>query len=64
MPAEIVKLLNSEIAATLAEPTLKARLADLGITPMPMSPVECQQFIAAGVAKWAKVIKFAPVKPE
>jgi tripartite-type tricarboxylate transporter receptor subunit TctC len=64
VPAEIINLLNGQIAAALAEPALKARLAKLGITPMPMTPAECQAFIAAEVAKWAKVIKFASIKPE
>lgn len=64
IPAEIVKLLNSEVAAALAEPAIKARLAELGIAPMPMTPTECQAFITAEVAKWAEVIKFANIKPE
>jgi tripartite-type tricarboxylate transporter receptor subunit TctC len=64
IPAEIVKLLNSEVAAALAEPAIKARLAELGIAPMPMTPAECQAFITAEVAKWAEVIKFANIKPE
>jgi tripartite-type tricarboxylate transporter receptor subunit TctC len=48
----------------LAEPALQARLADLGIAPMPLTPAECQTFITAEVEKWAKVIKFASIKPE
>jgi len=64
VPADIIELLNSEVVAALAEPALKARLAELGITPMPMNPAECQAFITAEVAKWAKVIKFASIKPE
>jgi tripartite-type tricarboxylate transporter receptor subunit TctC len=64
LPAEIVDLLNGAVVAGLAEPALNARLADLGIAPMPMSPAECQKFIAAEVEKWAKVIKFANIKPE
>jgi len=64
IPTEIVILLNNVVAAALAEPELKARLADLGIAPMPMTPSECQAFITAEVAKWAEVIKFANIKPE
>jgi tripartite-type tricarboxylate transporter receptor subunit TctC len=64
LPGEIVGVLNEAIVAGLAEPALKARLADLGIAPMPMTPAECQSFIDAEVAKWAKVIKFASIKPE
>jgi tripartite-type tricarboxylate transporter receptor subunit TctC len=64
MPAEIVKVLNGAVAAALAEPALKKKLSDLGIIPMPMTPAESQAFITAEVAKWAKVIKFASIKPE
>ena len=63
-PAEIIEMLNSEVIAALADPTLKARFADLGIIPMPMTPAECQTFITAEIEKWAKVIKFASIKPE
>jgi tripartite-type tricarboxylate transporter receptor subunit TctC len=64
LPAEIVDKLNKEMIAALAEPTLQTRLANLGNTPMPMTPAECQTFITAEVEKWAKVIKFANIKPE
>jgi len=61
---EIVNVLNTAVNAGLAEGDLKARLASLGIVPMPMTPDECQKFITAEVEKWAKVIKFANIKPE
>ena len=64
VPAEIVDLLNREVNAALAEPTIKAKLADLGIAPMPMSPAECQKFIIDETEKWAKVIKFAGIKAD
>jgi tripartite-type tricarboxylate transporter receptor subunit TctC len=64
VPAEIINLINGEVIAALGDPALKAKLADLGITPMPMTPAECQAFITAEVEKWAKVIKFASIKPE
>jgi tripartite-type tricarboxylate transporter receptor subunit TctC len=63
-PAEITELLNKEVNAVLADPRLKARFADLGIIPMPMTPAECQKFITAETEKWAKVIKFAGIKPD
>jgi len=63
-PAEIVETLNTAVNAALAEPALKARFAELGITPMPMTPAECQKFITAETEKWAKVIAFANIKPE
>ena len=63
-PAEITTMLNNEVNAVLADPRLKARFADLGIIPMPMTPAECQKFITAETEKWAKVIKFAGIKPD
>jgi tripartite-type tricarboxylate transporter receptor subunit TctC len=64
LPAEILIVLNGEVAAALADSAIKTKLAELGITPMPMTPAECRAFIAAEVEKWAKVIKFASIKPE
>jgi len=63
-PADIVDKLNTEINAGLADPKMKARLADLGGTPMPMTPAGFTEFIADETEKWAKVIKFAGIKPE
>jgi tripartite-type tricarboxylate transporter receptor subunit TctC len=63
-PAEITAMLNQEVNAVLTDPRLKARFADLGIIPMPMTPAECQKFINAETEKWAKVIKFAGIKPD
>ena len=57
-------MLNREVIAVLADPRLKARFADFGIIPMPMTPAECQKFITAETEKWAKVIKFAGIKPD
>ena len=58
-PVEIIDTLNKEINAGLADPKLKARLADLGGTVLPGSPAEFGKFIAAETEKWAKVIKFS-----
>jgi tripartite-type tricarboxylate transporter receptor subunit TctC len=63
-PAEIVEKLNKEINAALADPKIKARLADLGGAPLVGSPVEFGKFIADETEKWAKVIKFAGIKAE
>jgi tripartite-type tricarboxylate transporter receptor subunit TctC len=62
-PTEIVDKLNREINATFADPQIRARFADLGGTVFPTSPAEFRQFIADETAKWAKVIKFAGIKP-
>jgi tripartite-type tricarboxylate transporter receptor subunit TctC len=63
-PAEIVGKLNAEINAGLADPKLKARLADLGYVTFPTSPAVFGNFIAAETEKWARVVKFAGIKPE
>jgi tripartite-type tricarboxylate transporter receptor subunit TctC len=63
-PAEIVDKLNREFNAGLADPKIKARLADLGGVPMPMTRPDFGKFIAAETEKWAKVVKFAGLKPE
>jgi tripartite-type tricarboxylate transporter receptor subunit TctC len=63
-PAEIVEKLNKEINAGLADPKIKARLADLGATTLPGSPSDFGKHIAEETEKWAKVIQFAGIKPE
>jgi tripartite-type tricarboxylate transporter receptor subunit TctC len=63
-PAEIVEKLNGEINAALADPKMKARLADLGGTVLAGSPADFGKLIADETEKWAKVIKFAGIKPE
>jgi tripartite-type tricarboxylate transporter receptor subunit TctC len=63
-PADIVERLNREINAGLADPRLKARLADLGGVPMPMSPAEFGKLVADETEKWGKVIRAANIKAE
>jgi tripartite-type tricarboxylate transporter receptor subunit TctC len=63
-PAEIIDKLNREINAGLADPTLKARLAELGGTPLLGLPADFGKLIADETEKWAKVIKFANIEPE
>src|SRR5215831_4886613 len=46
MPVQIVDRLNTEINASLADPKMKARLAELGDTVLPGSPAGFGQFIA------------------
>ena len=58
-PAEIIDRLNKEINAGLADPEIKARLADLGGTVLPGSPADFGKLIADETEKWAKVVKFA-----
>jgi tripartite-type tricarboxylate transporter receptor subunit TctC len=62
--ADIVEKLNREVNTALADPKMKARLADLGNTVFPSSPAEFEKFIAGEIDKWAKVIKFAGIRPD
>jgi tripartite-type tricarboxylate transporter receptor subunit TctC len=63
-PADLVETLNKEINASLADPTIKARLSDLGGTVLSSSPADFRKLIADETEKWAKVIKFANIKAE
>jgi tripartite-type tricarboxylate transporter receptor subunit TctC len=63
-PAEIIGKLNREVNAGLADPKMKARLADLGGTVFASSPAEFGKLIAEETKKWGKVIKTANIKPE
>ncbi len=61
-PAEIVTQLNKAINTALGDPDIKARLANLGTAPTPMSPAAFKNLIVAETAKWAKVIHEADIK--
>jgi tripartite-type tricarboxylate transporter receptor subunit TctC len=63
-PAEIVDKLNKEVNAALADPNMKARLAELGVTALPGSPADFGKLLAEETEKWAKVIKFVGIKAE
>jgi len=63
-PSEVINKLNDETNAALADPTLRARLAELGSEPRPMTPAELGKSLADETEKWAKVIKFASIKLE
>jgi tripartite-type tricarboxylate transporter receptor subunit TctC len=63
-PGEIVERLNREINAGLANPTIKARFADVGASPVVVSSAEANAFVKAQTEKWAKLIKSAGIKAE
>jgi tripartite-type tricarboxylate transporter receptor subunit TctC len=62
-PAEIIATLNGAIGEGLADAKVDKSLADLGAAPMPMAPAEFGTFLADETEKWAKVVKFAGIKP-
>ncbi len=63
-PAPIVERLNQELNAAFTDPRMKARIAELGGTPLPGSPADFAKLFADEAEKWAKVVKFAGAKPE
>jgi len=63
-PAEVVNKLNREINASLADPMMKTRLADMGGTVLTGSPADFGRLIANETEKWGKVIKAANIKPD
>jgi tripartite-type tricarboxylate transporter receptor subunit TctC len=63
-PPEIIEQLNKAVNAALADPRMKARLADFGGTVMPGSPADFGKLIAEETEKWGKVVKFAGIKAD
>jgi tripartite-type tricarboxylate transporter receptor subunit TctC len=63
-PTEIVDRLNREVNAALADPTVKARMAELGSEISTGSPADFANLIAEETEKWAKVVKFAGLKAD
>jgi tripartite-type tricarboxylate transporter receptor subunit TctC len=63
-PIEIIDRLSTEIMAGLADPKMKARIADLGGVALPGSPADFAKLIAEDTVKWGRVIKRAGIKVE
>jgi tripartite-type tricarboxylate transporter receptor subunit TctC len=63
-PTSIILRLNREVNDGLANPAIRARLADIGTIPMVFTPDEFGAFIAAETEKWGKVVRSAGIKPE
>jgi tripartite-type tricarboxylate transporter receptor subunit TctC len=63
-PPEIIDKLNKEINAAIADPNIRARLADMGGMLINGTPDEFGKVIAEETEKWAKVVKFSGAKPD
>jgi tripartite-type tricarboxylate transporter receptor subunit TctC len=63
-PVEIIEMLNKEINAGLADPKMKSRLADLGGTPLVVSPADFGKLIADETEKWGNVIRALNIKAD
>ena len=63
-PAEIITRLNREINVGLANPAVRARLAEVATTPIVYSPDEFGAYVASEVEKWGKVVRLSGIRPE
>jgi tripartite-type tricarboxylate transporter receptor subunit TctC len=63
-PPEVIALLNQEINAALQSPAIKARYAELGVVILGDTPEGFAKFVSGETEKWAKVLRFAGIKPE
>jgi tripartite-type tricarboxylate transporter receptor subunit TctC len=63
-PPEIICGLNGEINASLVDPRMKARLADLGGIIVRAAPADFGKLIADETEKWGNVIRVAGIKAE
>jgi tripartite-type tricarboxylate transporter receptor subunit TctC len=62
VPADVVAVLNKEVNKGLDDPSFKARLAELGGSGLPGSPMAFSEFLRKDAEKWANVIRFSSVK--
>jgi tripartite-type tricarboxylate transporter receptor subunit TctC len=63
-PAEVITALNNAFTAALADPKIQTRIAELGGTPMPMSPAEFGRLVADETEKWGSVVRSAGLSVE
>jgi tripartite-type tricarboxylate transporter receptor subunit TctC len=63
-PHEIAEQLHKEINAGLADPKIRSRFVEMGLTVLPGSRADFEKIIATDTEKWAKVVKFAGIKAE
>ena len=64
IPRDVVDKLNAAITQALKQPEVKANLATLGTTPMPLAPEQLKAFIVTEIAKWIRLARDANLQPE
>jgi tripartite-type tricarboxylate transporter receptor subunit TctC len=60
-PQPVIDTLNKAVAAAMADPTMKAKMANLGAEPMPMGPDELNKLMVSETETWGKVIRAANI---
>ncbi|MBI4192670.1 MAG: tripartite tricarboxylate transporter substrate binding protein [Betaproteobacteria bacterium] len=63
-PRDVINTLSSAMSKVLQMPGIRQRLIDLGFDPIGSTPDECAANIRGEIAKWARVIKEAKIRPE
>ena len=63
-PPAIIARLNREFNAALADPDIKAKLANLGGVPIGGTPEQFWAIHKAETEKWAKIVQFSGAKAE
>ena len=64
IPRDVVDKLHAAITQALKQPEVKANLATLGTTPMPLAPEQLKAFIVTEIAKWIRLARDANLQPE
>lgn len=64
LPGDVVDKLNHATTQALMQPELKEKLARIGLSPMPMSPLQLKTFIDTEITKWSRLVKDANIQPE
>jgi tripartite-type tricarboxylate transporter receptor subunit TctC len=64
MPGDLVNKINADVRKALADPTVKARLVNLGNDPMDMSPAEFGRFVRSEIEDYQRVVRGAGIKPQ
>jgi tripartite-type tricarboxylate transporter receptor subunit TctC len=64
IPPAVVQRLNTEVAAVLAEPSLRAKLAVQGLDIRQEDPARLRAFLAAEIENWGRVVKTLGIQPQ
>ena len=62
LPAPVVARMNKDLGAALADPATRAKLEEIGIQPMAMTPAQLGSFVASEQKLWSGVIKAANIR--